>query len=147
MKTSNKNLTVVEHKGHTYPAGAVWGGKLLICETKQLVWITSKTRKNSFMLKSIISKWIPNKNLHVESSIYICKITYVSNPIEWFLNQTPLLAQLGTGNTLGANHTPHLSPILSKSEPTKVNRVSKSNKQKKIKKIQIPSDIFSQVKL
>lgn len=39
------SLTDVEHKGHTYPAGAVCGGKLLICETKQFVCITSTIKK------------------------------------------------------------------------------------------------------
>lgn len=36
-------LTAVEHAGHAYPAGAVCGGKLLICETKQFVCMISKT--------------------------------------------------------------------------------------------------------
>lgn len=32
----------MEHAGHAYPAGAVCGGKLLICETKQFVCMISK---------------------------------------------------------------------------------------------------------
>lgn len=36
------NYTGVEHDGQTYPAGAVFGGKLLICETKQSVCIISE---------------------------------------------------------------------------------------------------------
>ena len=40
------NLTDVEHAGQTYPAGAVCEGKVLICETRQLVCITSTMNKN-----------------------------------------------------------------------------------------------------
>lgn len=34
----------MEHAGHTYPAGAVCEGKLLICETKQFVCKTSEAK-------------------------------------------------------------------------------------------------------
>lgn len=40
-----ENLTDVEHPGQTYPAGAVCEGKVLICETRQLVCITSTMNK------------------------------------------------------------------------------------------------------
>lgn len=42
------NLTGVEHEGHTYPAGAVCRGKLLICEIKQFVCIISGKGKPKF---------------------------------------------------------------------------------------------------
>lgn len=45
-KCLKMNLTEVGHEGHTYPAGAVCGGKLLICEIKQFVWITSIQKSN-----------------------------------------------------------------------------------------------------
>ena len=43
-----ENRTDVEHPGHTYPAGAVCEGKLLICDTRQLVCITSTFKKIKF---------------------------------------------------------------------------------------------------
>lgn len=43
---TDKDLTEVEHVGHTYPAGAVCGGKPLIWETKQFVCMTSEMNEH-----------------------------------------------------------------------------------------------------
>lgn len=74
----------MEHAGHTYPAGAVCEGKLLICETKQFVCKTSEA-KNQCTLRYALrvqQAFFQRDNLHVRGSNYICKITYASNPIE-----------------------------------------------------------------
>lgn len=55
--------TEVEHAGHVYPAGAVCGGKLLICETKQLVWMISKiSQEENIKLCKKTKKKIKLKN-------------------------------------------------------------------------------------
>lgn len=44
-------LTGTEHAGQIYPAGAACGGKLLMCETRQFVWITSKRNQKHIQSK------------------------------------------------------------------------------------------------
>lgn len=86
------NLTGVEHEEHTYPAGAVCGGKLLICERKQFVCITSIENLNPYYINQYEFNRISFKD------IYISKLTYASNPVELFEIQSPLLEQQDIGN-------------------------------------------------
>lgn len=82
----------MEHEGHTNPAGAVCGGKLLICESKQLVCATSIENLNPYYISQPVFKRIFVKE--------VCKseMTYASNPVELFEILSPLLDQLDIGS-------------------------------------------------